>query len=111
MSVYFEDHKPNRQQWSVPRKADPTGAIVVHTFQNVADLVLPDNGAEAGANFIKNRSDAGSYHEVVDSDSFIQLGRYEWQMYHEGTGGNRWSMGISFACKAKDWPFLPVGGS
>jgi hypothetical protein len=28
-------------------------------------------------------------------------------MFHEGTGGNRWSLGLSFACKAEQWPSLP----
>lgn len=59
------------------------------------------------ARFIATRNTAGSYHSVVDSDSVVDVGRYEWEMFHEGTGGNRWSLGLSFACRAAEWPNLP----
>lgn len=85
-----------------------TGAIVIHTAENATDTTLPDGGAEAVARFISRRTDApGSYHSVVDSDSIVDVGRYEWEMFHEGTGGNRWSLGLSFACRAAQWPTLP----
>ncbi len=106
-NIYLEDNPPVRKQWSYPRKEEVSGAIVIHTAQNMTDLVLPDTGAEGVANFIRNRSDAGSYLEVFDSDSYLQLGKYEWQMYHEGTGGNRFSLGYSFACRAEQWKELP----
>ena len=107
MSVYLEDHPPARRQYINPRRAALTGAIVVHTAENITDLVLPDAGAEAVAGFISRRSDPGSYHTVVDSDSIVRVGRYEWEMFHDGTGGNRWSLGLSFACQAAQWPALP----
>jgi hypothetical protein len=70
--------------------------------------VLPDAGAEAVAAFISRRTDASaSYHTIVDSDSIVPVGRYEWEMFHEGTGGNRWSLGLAFACRAAQWPTLP----
>lgn len=81
---------------------------MLHTAENTTDTNLPDNGAEAVARFISTRTDAaGSYHTVVDSDSVVDVGRYEWEMFHEGTGGNRWSLGLSFACEAAQWPNLP----
>lgn len=103
MGIYLEDHPPARRQFYNPRRATVTGAIVVHTAENATDLVLPDHGAEGVASFISRRSDPGSYHIVVDSDSIVRVGRPEWEMFHEGTGGNRWSLGLSFACQAHQW--------
>jgi len=106
--VYLEDHPPARSQYRNPRRAAVTGAVVVHTAEVEADTTLPDRGAEAVAAFIASRTDGpGSYHTVVDSDTIVRVGRYEWEMFHEGTGGNRWSLGLSFACKAEQWPTLP----
>jgi hypothetical protein len=108
MGVYLEDNPPARSQFRRERRARVTGAICVHTAENTTDVVLPDSGAEAVARFISRRTDAaGSYHTVVDSDSIVRVGRYEWEMFHEGTGGNRWSLGLSFACQAAQWPTLP----
>ncbi|MCP3991883.1 MAG: N-acetylmuramoyl-L-alanine amidase [Actinomycetia bacterium] len=85
-----------------------SGAIVVHTAENNTDTSLPDGGAEAVAGFISRRRDAaGSYHSIVDSDSTVHVGHYEWEMFHDGTGGNRWSLGLSFACRASQWSTLP----
>ena len=107
MSVYLEQHPPARRQYRATRRAKPTGAIVVHTAENETDVDLPDGGAEAVARYISIRSTPGSYHSIVDSDSIVRVGRYEWEMFHEGTGGNRWSLGLSFACQADQWPTLP----
>ncbi|MCP3990523.1 MAG: hypothetical protein GY724_15705 [Actinomycetia bacterium] len=106
--IYLEDHPPARTQFRTTRRAAVTGAIVVHTAENTTDTSLPDGGAEGVARFISIRTDAaGSYHTVVDSDSVVDVGRYEWEMFHEGTGGNRWSLGLAFACEAAEWPNLP----
>ncbi|MGF1600061.1 MAG: hypothetical protein ACFCVK_24660 [Acidimicrobiales bacterium] len=108
MGVYLEDHPPARSQFRSTRRATVSGAIVVHTAENATDLVLPDGGAEAVASFISRRTDvAGSYHSVVDSDSIVRVGRYEWEMFGEGTGGNRWALHLSFACRASQWATLP----
>lgn len=106
--IFLEDNPPARTQFRRTRRAPVTGAIVVHTAENTTDTTLPDGGAEAVARFISTRRDAaGSYHTVVDSDSIVDVGRYEWEMFHEGTGGNRFSLGLSFACQASQWPTLP----
>ncbi len=106
--IFLEDNPPARTQFRRTRRAAVTGAIVVHTAENTTDTTLPDSGAEAVARFISRRTDAaGSYHTVVDSDSIVDVGRYEWEMFHEGTGGNRWSLGLSFACQASQWTTLP----
>lgn len=106
--AYLDDHPPARSQFLTTRRAVVTGAVVVHTAENTTDTTLPDGGAEAVARFISTRTDAaGSYHSVVDSDSIVDVGRYEWEMFHEGTGGNRWSLGLAFACRASQWSTLP----
>lgn len=106
--VYLEEHPPARTQYRSVRRSPVTGAIVVHTAENITDTDPPDGGAEAVARFISTRTDApGSYHTVVDSDTIVDVGRYEWEMFHEGTGGNRWSLGLSFACQAASWSRLP----
>jgi hypothetical protein len=106
--TYLEDHPPARSQYRSPRRAAVTGAIVVHTAEITADVDGLDLAAEAIAAFISRRTDGpGSYHSVVDSDTTVRVGRYEWEMYHDGTGGNRWSLGLSFACRAAQWPLLP----
>ena len=108
-TVYLEEHPPARTQFRRMRRFGVTGAIVVHTAENITDEVWPDGGAENVARFISTRTDAaGSYHTVVDSDSIVEVGRYEWEMFHEGTGGNGWSLGLSFACRADRWPTLPA---
>lgn len=106
MSVYLADHPPARRQFYTTRKATVSGAIVVHTAENLTDVNLPDDGAEAVASFIRTRSNPGSYHEIIDSDSHVQLCRYEWQAFGEATGGNRWALHLSFACRAAQWPNL-----
>lgn len=72
----------------------------------MTDLVLPDSGAEGVSNFIRTRGEAGSYASVVDSDSTVKVGHYHWTMFHI-RGFNSRSLGLSFACKAAQWPTLP----
>ena len=108
MSMYLEDHPPARSQFRNPRRADPTGAIVIHTAENATDLTLPDAGAENVARFISTRTTPGSYHSIVDSDSIEPVCKYEWEAFGEGTGGNRWSLHLAWACRAGQWPALPA---
>jgi len=109
MGVYLEEHRPASRQYFSPRRGGrtPTGAIVVHTAVKACETILQSTGAEGVAGFISRRSDPGSYHTVVDSDSIVRVGKYEWEMFGEGTGGNRWALHLSFACRAGQWPTLP----
>ena len=110
MGVFLEDNKPARSQFRRTRRAPVSGAIVVHTAESVPDVEGLDGGAEGVASFIARRTDAaGSYHSIVDSDSVVQLGEYSWEMFGEGTGGNRWCLHLSFATQASRWPNLPPG--
>jgi hypothetical protein len=108
MSVYLEEHPPKRRQFYYKRQGPVSGAIVVHTAECAMDISGPDMAAESVARFISTRSDAGSYHSVVDSDSIVRVCKYEWESWHEGTGGNRWSLGLSFACRAAEWATAPA---
>lgn len=109
--TFLEDNPPARSQFRTSRRAPswhPSGpivtAIVMHTSESVLDMFGTDGAAENVADFIANRIDAaGSYHSVVDSDSTVHLGRYEWEMFGARTG-NRWALHLAFAMRAEDWP-------
>jgi hypothetical protein len=101
MSAYLLDHPPRRSQYRVGRRATPTGTQVLHSFEIAPDLHGPDMGAEKGASIIRNRTDAaGSYHLLGDRDSEILLVPLEWEAFHDGTGSNPWSIGLSLAVTA-----------
>lgn len=106
MGAYLIDNPPAisqfspRTNWSPSR---PTGLTVLHTAEGVMDTVGPDTGAEAVANFIRTRTTYGSYHDLVDSDSIINLVPYNLGAYQDGTGSNGCALSISFACSTTDW--------
>lgn len=106
--IYLEDNPPARGQFRVGRRDPVKAVIVVHTAESGTDTSGPDPKAEGVAAFIQRRPGPGSYHLVGDADSIIQLIRFENEAYHDRTGSNRWSIGISLAMDAADWPSLPV---
>ncbi|MGL5911823.1 MAG: N-acetylmuramoyl-L-alanine amidase, partial [Phycicoccus sp.] len=79
---------------------------MVHTAESVLDTLGPDTGAENVAAFIQRRTTPGSYHDLVDSDSALQLVPYEMGAYQDGTGSNSYAMSISFALRTTDWRTL-----
>lgn len=105
--AWLNDHPPVRDQYRHPRREEPSGVIVLHTAENTPDYVAFDGGAEAVANFIRTRTTPGSYHELVDSDSSINLVSWMDEAYHDGTGTNPHSFGLSFATRADVWPLAP----
>lgn len=105
--AWLDDHPPASSQFRRPRREQPSGVIVVHTAENTPDFVAFDGGAEAVANFIRTRTDPGSYHDLVDSDSCINLVGYDAEAYHDATGSNRHSYGLSVATRADVWPWAP----
>lgn len=108
MPTYLELHPPKVRQFRTPRRAKPSGLIVVHTAESVMDTVGPDTGAESVAAFIANRSDFGSYHTLADSDSRVRLVPFDAEAFGDGTGSNPFAVHISFALAAADWPRLSV---
>lgn len=100
--AYLDTHPPARRQFR-DRLERPSGLIVVHTAESILDTVGPDTGAEAVADFIRRRSDPGSYHRLADSDTRVDLIRFAMAAYGDGTGSNEFAIHISFALKAADW--------
>lgn len=102
MTALLETRRPARAQYDERREL--VTAYLVHTAENVLDLLGPDTGAEGVAEFIANRKDPGSYHDLADSDSEVEVVPPRWQAFHCRGGVNPWTMGLSFACRAADWP-------
>lgn len=102
--AWLDDHPPARSQFRCPRRAPLSGVIVVHTAESVMDTVGPDTGAEAVARFIQHRDTPGSYHDLVDSDSTINLVDWRCEAFQDGTGSNPHALSLSFACSYLDWP-------
>lgn len=101
--AWLDDHPPARSQFRCPRRALERGVIVVHTAESVMDTVGPDTGAENVARYIQTRDTPGSYHDLVDADSTINLVRDGCEAFHDATGSNPWSWSLSFACSYLDW--------
>lgn len=103
MGTYLQDNPPLTRQYRLPRRAKPTGMIGVHTAESILDAIGEDTGAENVADFIRRRSDYGSYHTIADSDSRVRLVPFDAEAYGDGTGSNYFGIHISFACKAAGW--------
>lgn len=101
--IYLEQNRPSRSQFRVGRRDNVRPVIVVHTAESGTDRSGPDPKAENVANFIRTRSTAGSYHLIGDADSIIQLVRFSNEAFQDGTGSNRFAIGISLAMNAADW--------
>lgn len=102
--AYLDAHpNPNLPQQR-PRRDQPSGVIVVHTAESALDVTGEDTGAEGVARFISERTSYGSYHRVADSDSVVDVARFEMTTYGDGTGSNDHAIHLSFACRAADWP-------
>jgi len=107
MGIYLEDHPPAVRQFRCPRRATPSGLIVVHTAENLPDTVPPDSGAENVAGFIVRRNTFGSYHMLADSDTVIQLVRFECEAFQDATGSNPFALSVSAATQAAKWDAMP----
>lgn len=107
MGSYLLDHPPARRQFYLPRRATCSGVVVLHSAENVPDLNPPDDGAETVARYISTRTSVGSYHRTCDADSIVDVLPWWAEAFHDGTGTNRHSVGISGAFKAHQLPTLP----
>ena len=103
--TYLQRNPPARSQFRLPRRADATGAICVHTAENSGGGAA--GSAEAVARFIQRRQTPGSYHAIVDESEWIHLIPFSAEAWGEGTGGNRWALHLSFACRTVDWATMP----
>lgn len=106
--TYLQQNPPRRAQYRAARRRTPTGLFVVHTAENTPDYTPPDTGGENVAGFISRRGDAGSYHILADSDSWIHVVPFESEAYGDGTGSNPYAIHVSVATRAALWPTKPT---
>lgn len=100
---YLLDHRPVRQQFYPQRLVPLTGGVAVHTTEGVLDRQDADMGAENTASYMTRRTDAGSYHELVDRDSVVPLVPDSYTAFHVATSGyNSRTWGISIAARTTD---------
>ena len=106
----LDNPNPYTPQWVFPRRGTRgklTGTCIVHTAENMIDLIGEDSGAEGTANFIRTRADYGCYHTLVDSDSIMELVPYEYETWQDSETNN-WAVGISAAVRADGWITIPM---
>lgn len=107
MTYYLVDNPPRRSQFRRVRRSPASGTIVLHSTESLADVNPPDTGAENVARFIRDRTDPGSYHRLCDSDTTVKLVPFTAEAFHDGTGTNPHSVGISGAFRAHQFAALP----
>lgn len=108
MTVPYLIANPPRIRQFRERGTTPSGVVVVHTAESTPDWVGPDAGAEAVARFIQQRTTYGSYHDLADSDSIVNLVPYPHQAYGDGTGSNPHAYHVSAATQAAKWGQAPA---
>lgn len=95
---------PDGRYWGRQKRRAPfSGGIVVHTAEVPPDYVAPDLGAERTADYFTGSSRPASYHRIADSDSIVKFLPFDHEAYHDATGGNRWSVGVSMGTQAHTW--------
>lgn len=103
MGFYLLDHPPARRQFYPSRANPPTGAVGVHTTEGALDRIAPDTGAENVAAFISRRTDPGSYSEIVDTDSVVQMVPDDYTTFSVSESGyNSRTWNIALACRADE---------
>lgn len=98
----LQDIPNTRQpQFGWPRNR-VSGVIGVHTTENITDLEGSDQNAENCLNFLRTRTDHGSYHSLADFDSIIPLVHPGWATWADTTN-NTHAMSVSGALQAARW--------
>lgn len=69
MGYFLLDNPPASQQFYAGRPNGLSGGVVIHTTEGVGG----DDSAENTARFIARRSDPGSYHMIVDTNSSVHM--------------------------------------
>jgi len=116
---YLLDHPnpncPDRgdgRYWGYAEMSQPPIWVTVHTTESFADLIAPDTGAEAVANYFATTATAASYHTLIDSDSEVPclpagldgtVPHVAFHCYQRNTA----NLGISFALRATEWATVP----
>lgn len=109
MGYYLLDNYNVTPQYSIPRRSgrNPSGTAIIHTAECAMDFDGADSSAENCANFIRTRSDYGSYHSLVDSDSRIKMLPWYAEAWQD-TETNGHAVGISAAVQAGRWNEIPA---
>lgn len=98
--TYFQRNPQRTPQWNPRRRNGHTdsGVVVVHTFEAPAGRTCT-----WGANFLRTRTDYGSYHWLADALGYtLHLAPWSAETWHETTVNN-WSVGISMMAYAANW--------
>ena len=98
--TYFQRNPQRTPQWNPRRRNGHTdsGVVVVHTFEAPASRTCT-----WGANFLRTRTDYGSYHWLADALGYTRhLAPWSAETWHETTVNN-WSVGISMMAYAANW--------
>jgi peptidoglycan hydrolase-like protein with peptidoglycan-binding domain len=69
VGYYLIDNPPASKQFWPSRNNKLSGGVVIHTTEGAGG----DTAAENTAGFISRRSDPGSYHMIVDTDSSVAM--------------------------------------
>ena len=95
---------PDGRYWGRQHRRDAfSGGVVVHSAEVPPDYVPPDYGAENTARYFTGSDRPASYHRIADSDSIVRFLPFDHEAYHDATGGNRWSVGVSMGTQAHTW--------
>jgi hypothetical protein len=99
MSYYLIDNPPASRQFWPNRNTPMTGGVVIHTTEGVGG----DDSAENTAAYISRRSNAGSYHCIVDWNSTVFLMPDSYTAFGVATSGyNSRCWNIALACKGSE---------
>ena len=96
------------------RRGQPVTLGILHSGENMPDYTPPDEGAESIARYLASSTRPASYHDVMDSDSHIELLPSDHVAFHcrgrfdNGTGINGGSHGVSMATQARSWKEVPT---
>lgn len=106
---YLLDYNPGTPQYGFPRRGGykPSGTVIMHTAECIADNIGEDLAAEGCAGMIARRADWGSYHCLCDSDSRINMAPWEYEVWGD-TETNNWAVHISAALRTTDWLTMPA---
>lgn len=84
-----------------------SGVVVVHSAEVAPDYEGEDRGAEATAAYFTHSDRAASYHRIVDSDSIVAFLPFSHTAFHDATGTNHHSVGVSMGTQAHTWGTRP----
>ena len=121
MAYLLEHPNPNApgrsdgRYWGHPSRRGHTVAVgVIHTAENLPDFTPPDTGAESIARYFTTSTRPASYHDVVDSDSWIELlpgDHVAFGSKHtresDGASWNNIGHHVSMATRAGSWGQVP----